>query len=311
MANARLTKLRGILLVALLVAALSSCAKEEGKPQPKGVPLDVKLSVTSDREVALTDSLLTMSFAWETGPTFVPPKGELWVHVRFVDKSGGLLWETSHLPEPPMLKWRPSQLVQYNRTFYVPPIDAEKTAQVLVVLQDEKAPNVRFVLSAPKGGPDAPWLAPVARLKIRPRPSLLESPSRAKIVLISGFYPVEQQGKLQWRWTGKVAKAKLERLNKRGILFLSGQVNLEHLNTLPTITVSIGSEVRASFSPDRDTGNFQRKIIVPDDAFGESNWLDVTIQTSETFVPSKVMDSTDTRELGIKLTKMFFGPAET
>jgi len=50
---------------------------------------------------------------------------------------------------------------------------------------------------------------------------------------------------------------------------------------------------------------------VPDDAFGESNWLDVTIQTSETFVPSKVMDSTDTRELGIKLTKMFFGPAET
>ncbi len=311
MANARLTKLRGILLVGLLVTALCSCGKDEGKPRPKVVPLDVKLSVAPDRTAVMTDSLLTMSFAWETGRTFVQPKGELWVQVRFVDVRGNLLWETSHLPEPPMLKWRPSQLVQYNKTFYVPPIGAETPAQVLIVLRDEKAPNVRFVLSAPKGRPEAPWMATVVRLQIRPRPSLLESPSRANIVLVSGFYPVEQQGKLQWRWTGKVAKAKLERLGKRGILFLSGQVNFEHLNTLPTITVSVGDKVKASFSPDRDTGNFQRKIIVPDDAFGESNWLDVTIETSETFVPSKVMDSTDTRELGVKLTKMFFGPAET
>ena len=258
----------------------------------------------------MTDSLLTMSFAWETGRTFVQPKEELWVHVRFVDVRGNLLWETSHLPEPPMLKWRPSQLVQYNKTFYVPPIAAEMPAQVLIVLRDEKAPNVRFVISEPKGSPEAPWMAPVGRLQIRPRPSLLESPSRANIVLVSGFYPVENRDKLQWRWTGKVAKAKLERLNRRGILFLSGQVNLEHLNTLPTITVFVGDKVKASFSPDRDTSSFQRKIIVPDEEFGDSNWLDVTIETSETFVPSKVTDSTDTRELGIKLTKMYFGPAE-
>ena len=309
MSNAHSTRIGSVLLICALAAVLSSCDSDGAKPQPRTVTLDVKLTVSLEKMEVFTDSLLTMSFVWETGQSFTPINKDLWVSVRFRDERGALLWEASQLPEIPTAKWRPSQLIRYNRTVYVPPIMTRTAAHVLVSVFDSEAPDVRYVISEPASLPDTPWMTPVGTLDVKPRPSMLESPSRANVIFESGFYPVERQGKQEWRWTGKEARAKLERLNERGLLFLSGEINLERLNTLPTVTVSLGGDVRTRFSPDSDTGRFQRKIIVPDEDFGESHWLDVCIQISETFVPSKLIDSKDDRELGIRLMKIYFGPA--
>ena len=309
MANTCSTRFRSILLISLLAAVSCSCSQDSGERPPRTIPLDVALSVSFEKTDVFTDSLLTMSFAWETGKAFSPLDKNLCVSVRFKDKGGNLLWETSHLPETPTTKWRPSQLVQYNRTLYVPPTTTEAAASVLVELCDMETSNTRYVISAPGGLPETPWLAQVGSLNIKPRPSMLASPSNANLIFESGFYPVEQDDKQEWRWTGKEARGKLERLNERGLLFLSGEVNLQHLKTPPTITISLGGKVRTRFSPDSDTGSFQRKLIVPDEDFGDSNWLDLAIEISETFVPSKVTQSEDERELGIKLMKIYFGPA--
>jgi len=309
MVNTYATRFSSILLVCLLAAASCSCSQDTAEPQPRTVPIDVKLSVSFDRTEVFTDSLLTMSFVWETMKSFSPIDKNLWVSVRFRDNSGNLRWEASHLPEPPTAKWGPSQLVRYNRTLYVPPTMTDAAVFVLVELRNMEISDVRYVIAAPAGLSEAPWLAPVGELSIKPRPSLLESPSRANLIFESGFYPVERDGKQEWRWTGKQARGKLERLNERGMLFLSGEVNLQRLNTTPTITISLGGRVRTRFSPDSDTGRFQRKLIVPEEDFGDGNWLDIAIEISETFVPSKLTESDDDRELGIKLMKIYFGPA--
>jgi len=303
------TRIGGVLLILVLTAVLFSCDRDGAQPQPRTFPLDVKLLVSFEKVELFTDSLLTMSFVWETGTSFAPIDKSLWVSIRFRDRSGKLLWEVSHIPEPPTTKWRPSQLVRYNRTVYVPPTMTETEASVLVELYDDRASDCRYTISAPTGLSDTPWLAPVGKLRIKPRPSLFESPSRANLIFESGFYSVERDGKQDWRWTSKEARAKLERLNQRGVLFLSGEVNLQHLKTVPTITVSLGGQIKTSFSPESETGRFQRKIIVADEDFGESNWLDMSIECSETFIPSKSAESEDDRELGIRLMKMYFGPA--
>ena len=308
MGNTYSTRIGSVLLICVLAAVLFSCDRDGARPQPRTVPLDVILSVSLDRTEVFTDSLLTMSFVWETAKSFSPIDTNLWVSVHFKDRSGNLLWEVSHLPEPPTTKWRPSQLVRYNRTVYVPPTMTEAAATVLVELYDDRI-DARYVISAPAGLSDAPWLAPAGNLRIKPRPSLLESPSRANLIFESGFYSVEREGKQEWRWTSKKARAKLERLNERGVLFLSGEVNLQRLNTIPTISIGLGGHIKTRFSPDSETGRFQRKLIVPDEDFGESNWLDISIEISETFVPSKLTESEDDRTLGIKLMKMYFGPA--
>jgi len=309
MGNTYSTRIGGVLLICVLTAVLFSCGRDAAKQQPRTVPLDIRLLVSFEKTEVFTDSLLTMSFVWETGKSFSPIDKNLWVSVHFRDRSGNLLWEVSHLPEPTTTKWRPSQLVRYNRTVYVPPTMTEDKASVLVSLYDDRVSDIRYVISAPVGLPDTPWLAPVGSLSIKPRPSLLESPSRANLIFESGFYPVERDGKQEWRWTSKEARGKLERLDERGMLFLSGEANLQRLKTIPTITISLGGHVKTRFSPNAETGRFQRKLIVADEDFGESNWLDITIEISEAFVPSKLTESEDDRELGIRLMKMYFGPA--
>jgi len=308
MNNTHSTRIGSVLLICALAAVLTSCDSNGAKPQPPTVSLDVKLTVSFEKTEVFTDSLLTMSFVWETGQSFTPISKDLSVSVRFRDDNGALLWEVSQLPEIPVAKWRPSQLIRYNRTVYVPPIMARTAAHVLVSVSDSGTSDVRYVISEPAGLADTPWMMPVGKLDIKPRPSMLESPLRANVIFMSGFYPIERQGKQEWRWTGKEARAKLERLNERGLLFISGEINLQRLNTLPTVTVSLGVDVKTSFTPDSDTGQFQRKIIVPDEDFGESHWLDVCIEISETFIPSKLMDCEDDRELGIRLMKIYFGP---
>ncbi|MBN1592698.1 MAG: hypothetical protein JW941_05565, partial [Candidatus Coatesbacteria bacterium] len=198
---------------------------------------------------------------------------------------------------------------QYNRTMYIPPLMNERAARVLISLTGDGTSGERYVISSPKGLMEKPWMAQVGEIKIKPRPSLLESPSRGNVIFVSGFYDIERQDDEEWRWTGKEALFRLERLDETGLLYLSGEVNLERLNTIPTITITIGGQERAKFSPDNDTGLFERKMIVPDADFGESHWLDVKMETSEAFTPSKLVKSTDDRELGIKLLKIYFGPA--
>lgn len=292
-----------------MLAVIIGCQKEQANPAPELISLDVKLSASFDKAVVTTDSLLTMSFVWETLGAFSPIDRDLWASVQFRDSSGKLLWGADHVPDTPTSKWRPSQLVNYNRTIYVPPALSETVAHVLVGLYDPKRPIRRFVISSPEGVLGEPWLSKVGEVEVKPRPSLLESPSRANIMLESGFYPVEREDGDQWRWTLKEARLKLQNLGERGMLFLEGEVNLECLNSPPTITITIGGKERGSFSPNLESGRFQRKVVVQESDFGDKRWLDVLIETSETFVPSQHSATTDSRELGIKLRKIYFAPA--
>ncbi|MCD6327485.1 hypothetical protein J7M28_08030 [bacterium] len=296
-------------LLPLILFAFLPFACNESELKPEAIPLDVALSVAFDKTTVQTDSLLTMSFAWETMKAFHAIDNNLWVSVQFVGADGKLLFDENHLPDKPTGTWRQSQLIEYNRTIYVPPSFSEATATVFVSLRDKRRPEVRYSIAGAGGDSRKPFATNVGAVHIKPRPTLLESTMRSNVVFESGFYPVESSGQEEWRWTGKEARGKLQRLGERGILFLEGEVNVRTANELPTISIWIGDELRAEFTPNPQTGRFQRKLIVPESDFGDRHFIDMKIKTTRTFRPNRLSESADNRELGIKLQKIYFGPA--
>jgi len=297
-------------VVSLVVVAgcLFGCSREVG-PRQRLVPLPVRVSVSFDSKEVYSDSLLTASFVWETGKSFVAPKERLWVFLHFKDKEGRMLWQADHLPEPVTPHWRASQLIRYARTIYVPPIVSERRAYVYVGLYDPRSSKTKYLVSGGTASSQRPWDVMVGEVLVRPRPSLIEGPSWANVVFEEGFYAVEQEGNESWRWTGREASARLEYVGERGVLFVQGEVNLKCLKRVPTISLWVGGKLRVRFTPNGETGEFERKLIVEPDEFGDSRWLRLRLETSETFVPATCVSSSDTRELGLKIRKIYFGPS--
>jgi hypothetical protein len=101
---------------------------------------------------------------------------------------------------------------------------------------------------------------------------------------------------LQWRWTSERAQLRLVS-SRTVVLRIRGESPLKYVDAPPTVRVSAGGRVLATFRPESD---FAWRVIVPADALSGGSGV-VTIETDRTYLPGPAEGTADTRKLGLRV----------
>jgi hypothetical protein len=118
-----------------------------------------------------------------------------------------------------------------------------------------------------------------------------------------GWYGQEGDGELVWRWMGREAHVSLPPLQSKGRLAMSIYVPVDTLAAPPEVEVYLN--------------DLLLERIVGPEAYIERTWLvdsradalnELRIVTSDSVSPARVSGSQDTRELGLRVNALSWGP---
>ncbi len=115
----------------------------------------------------------------------------------------------------------------------------------------------------------------------------------------SGWHELEYNPmtKRLWRWTSASADVRVWPAGRDVHLRISGESPLRYFAAPPAVTVRVGSQVLARFSPASD---FEWTVPVPIGALERAGGR-VTIETDRVFVPAERSRSPDRRRLGLRI----------
>jgi len=137
-------------------------------------------------------------------------------------------------------------------------------------------------------------------LKINPRP--MDYP---KITYARGWYPEETMEyqtvdpwKCSWRWTKQEADLIADNMHQDLELHVYGQVRADLLEGQEVEILIQGTPIDR-FNPDQNI--FQKVYRLKKEDLGEGDEFIIGINTNQTFVPARVEDSADERELGVRI----------
>lgn len=275
----------------ILVTGSFGC---KSKAQVKGVELSISFS-----EVPLSDNLITdMQYRWKTNSEFVRMAQDLNIYVHFWHHKN-LLLQDDHTPRVPISKWKPDQEYSYTRRIYIPSfIDefdpafkGEETLKLAVGLYspyDRSGESKRDILEQ--------------KLKVLPPP--IDTP---EVIYESGWYDqeIDPEAHLkQWRWMAQEARCIIDNPHRDALLVIKGGVNLGVLEQ-QQIIFKINDLILDDFIAEESY--FERSFNIKKEMLGEYDEFDLIILTDKTFIPSKdIPGSTDTRELGIQISFIYF-----
>ncbi len=150
---------------------------------------------------------------------------------------------------------------------------------------------------------------------VRPRNALWQilrrrnfetSVSRASSIIRfgDGWYQTEGDGAEVFRWMSRDAHATLPSLHGNGRLSMKIYVPVDTIKPPPAIEVHVNGVLVERFAGNEAV--IERSWIVPSRADAPN---ELRITTSATVNPSRVSDSTDTRELGLRINSLSWNPA--
>ena len=170
-------------------------------------------------------------------------------------------------------------------------------------------PFLRFV-TLPAGVPAGPGAyatlavsaraltpAPVPEIAIR-QFDLQPDGQRPLMAFGEGWYEDEYAADtgLRWRWTSERAQLRLVS-SRTVVLRIRGESPLKYVSEPPTVRISAGTRVLATFRPSAD---FSWTVRVAAEALAESNGV-VTVETDRTYLPGAAEGTTDVRTLGLRI----------
>jgi hypothetical protein len=121
--------------------------------------------------------------------------------------------------------------------------------------------------------------------------------------LISGFGPGWHEDEydnatgLRWRWTADRAALRVRGPAHPIRVRIRGESPLKYFDAPSSITLSAGDRTIERIQP---SGDWALDAIVPPDAVAAAGG-ELTVSTSQVFVPSEITGSPDTRRLGLRV----------
>ncbi|MBD3413173.1 MAG: hypothetical protein GF421_01925 [Candidatus Aminicenantes bacterium] len=284
-------KLCAVALSLIFVLVSTNCKRTTSI---KGVDVEVTFS-----EDELSDNLVTdMTFVWETDSEFEGMRRDYNVFVHFWH-GDNLLFQADYFPETPTSKWVPNQEYKFTQRIYIP------------VFIDEFDPNfkgeetldlsVGFYSPYDKTGESEQKIYS-RKLKVSPPP--LDTP---QVIYMHGWYGLEMNRDYHfknWRWTAKQAKCIIDNPHRDALLIIKGEVNKRAIEDQKVI-FKINETILDEFVPEQAI--FEKTYNINKEKLGEDDDFYLTVATDKTFVPSEIFpDSTDDRELGVKISFIYF-----
>ena len=286
-------------LTAMAVLAASSCGKADSAPPVATV--SIKLS----KSKVAVGGLLDLTYRFQVAPD-AKIAGDYRVFVHLTREDGTTIWTDDHELADSIRtsKWQPGQVIEYTRTRFLPRFSYLGPAGIEMGLykDDERLPLA---------GPDpADRESParsykVATLELEPQSETTQ------VFYLSGWHPTEYSADdptVDWQWTQKVATLSVKNPKGDVTLFLEFDARPDLFGAKPQlVTVFCGNTAIGSVPASTPNANLHR-FPVPAALLGAGDMVEFRIEVDQTFVPAKLSNSTDLRELGIRVHHVHVEP---
>lgn len=285
--------------VLLVAAAAAACAREADEAPPVATP-----SVTMSKGSPAIGAPVEMTYRFVVAPAAPALTGDYWVFVHFLDADGELMWTDDHQPPTPVEQWKPGATVEYSRTMFIPKFPYVGETRVEVGLFSP-ATGERLPLA---GETDGQRAYHVATFDMR-----LESNSLL-VVFDEGWYDAEivaDGSGREWQWSMREATLMFRNPQQDVRLYLQVDQPVTSAFAEPQrVEVRVGDAVIDRFDMPPGGGDL-RQVRVDASQLGGEETVEVTISVDQTFVPASIpsLNSTDPRELGIRVFRAFVEPA--
>jgi hypothetical protein len=260
-------------------------------------------SVSVSPAVVASGMPVELDVKFAVAPDAPPFQEDYEVFVHVVDEDGQMIGAADHSPPTPTKEWKAGSTIEYKHTGYAPVSDYVGDATFVVGLYS-KASGERLPLA---GEAIEPRAVKAGSFEIR------ERTEPYAVVFREGWHPPEapKGSGVEWRWSTK--SGTLTFANPKQDVELT--LELDQPNRVFSVAQHV--EIR---SADAVVDDFDlepgvpmvRKIALGRDQFGEGQNVELAVVPDKTFVPARLaaLQSTDTRQLGVRVFRAFVQPKQ-
>jgi hypothetical protein len=282
----------GLVLAASLLTA--ACGRTEDTDPAVATP-----SVTLSRADAAIGSPLDMTYRFAVAGDAPAFAEDYWVFVHFVDADGELMWTDDHRPPIPTRQWKPGQRIEYARTMFIPKFPYTGETRVEVGLFSPES-GTRLPLAGENVGMRA---YRVGAFNLR-----LQS-DNVFVVFNNGWHETEVEDGVEWQWSKQQGTVSFRNPKRDATLFVQLDQPANAFPQPQQVELRIGGAVIDRFP--LPVGNRElRRIPVSATQLGSADAVEMVVAVDKTFVPALIPDmrSTDSRELGVRVFRVFVQP---
>jgi hypothetical protein len=227
------------------------------------------------------------------------------VFVHFLDADGELMWTDDHEPSPPTSQWSPGLAVEYPRTLFIPRFPYVGLTRVEVGLALPTT-GERLPLAGDTTGQRSYQVATF---------DLQLQSENLLVVYADGWHDVESASAFEgpeWRWSMGEATLSFSNPKRDARIYLQLDQPAAAFAEPQQVEVRAGSEVIDRFVLPLAQMEL-RRVDIPAGLLGAADRVDLTISVDQTFVPASVptLDSSDVRELGVRVFRAFVQPSSS
>jgi hypothetical protein len=260
------------------------------------------VSLALNKAAAALGSPIDMTYRFQVAPA-AAFDGNYRVFMHLLDSDGVNRWSDDHDPPIKTSEWKPGQVVEYTRTSFIPVVPYLGEATIRVGLYRPDAPDAR----APLNGPEPEGRSyKVATLRVLPQSENIF------IVVRSGAHGTEwapENPAREWFWTKQEYVASFKNPKKDSTLYLEFDGRPDLFNQPQMVNVYLGSQSVASFAAD-SVNPVLRRIPLRADQLGAVDMAELRIGVDRAFTPASMPGGgKDTRELGIRIYRLFVDPS--
>ena len=269
-------------------------------------PVDEAKPVAS-ASVAVTPGVVASGMPVELDVKFAvaadaPPFQEDYtVFVHVVDDDGRMIGAVDHAPPTPTKEWKAGSTIEYKHADYAPISDYVGDATVVVGLYS-KSSGERLPLA---GEAIEPRAVKAGSFEIR------ERSEPYAVVFREGWHPAEapKGSGVEWRWSTKSSTLTFANPKRDVDLTLELDQPNKVFSVAQHVEIRLGDVVVDDFDLEPESP-LVRKIALSQSQLGDGQSVELAVVPDKTFVPARLaaLQSTDTRQLGVRVFRAFVQP---